>query len=190
MNRGFYMTSMKKLYPLLPLLPFIFFFGCSSRYPNQGVMGKTFPSVSGTSLEGTAHRIPEDFLDEPVIYLIGYVQDSQFDIDRWLIGLEMTKTKVKAIELPTIQGLFPRMFRTRIDGGMRRGIPKELWGGVITIYEDGEKVQRFTGNTNPNNARVIILDAEGKIVYFYDRGFSVDALRKARAALENSPSQP
>ncbi|MFT5294627.1 MAG: hypothetical protein ACI9YH_000633, partial [Colwellia sp.] len=56
--------------------------------------------------------------------LVGYKQNSQFDIDRWLIGLDMTETKVDAYEIPTIQGLFPRMFSTLIDNGMRKGIPK------------------------------------------------------------------
>jgi cytochrome oxidase Cu insertion factor (SCO1/SenC/PrrC family) len=67
---------------------------------------------------------------------------------------------------------------------MRRGIPKELWGGVITIYEDGEKIQAFTGNENPNNARVMLLDKNGKIIYFYDRGFSVTALNEVLALAE------
>ncbi|MAD89569.1 MAG: hypothetical protein CMK64_07665, partial [Pseudoalteromonas sp.] len=66
----------------------------------------------------------------------------------------------------------------------RRGIPKELWGGVITIYEDGEKIQAFTGNENPNNARVMLLDKNGKIIYFYDRGFSVSALNEVLALAE------
>ena len=49
-----------------------------------------------------------------------------------------------------------------IDNGMRAGIPKELWRGVITVYQDGERVQAFTGNINPNNARVLLLDRTGK----------------------------
>ena len=71
--------------------------------------------------------MPEHFKGKQTLLLIGYVQDSQFDIDRWLIGLDMTKTKVDVYELPTIAGMAPRMFQTFIDNGMRRGIPKELW---------------------------------------------------------------
>jgi cytochrome oxidase Cu insertion factor (SCO1/SenC/PrrC family) len=64
---------------------------------------------------------------------------------------------------------------------MRKGIPKPLWKGVITIYKDGDKVQQFTGNVNPNNARVILINQTGKILYFYDQGFSVDALKQLKA---------
>ncbi|MFB1016368.1 MAG: hypothetical protein QMC51_12040, partial [Alteromonadaceae bacterium] len=110
-------------------------------------------------------------------------QNSQFDIDRWLIGLDMTATDVDVYEIPTIQGLFPRMFNTMIDNGMRKGIPKALWKGVITVYEDGEKIQAFTGNEKPNNARVLLLDENGVILYFYDQGFSVNALNELRRLL-------
>ena len=114
---------------------------------------------------------------------MGYKQDSQFDIDRWLIGLDMTETLVDVYEIPTIQGLFPRMFSTLINNGMRKGIPKELWKGVVTVYEDGERVQEYTGNETPNNTRVILLDENSKVIYFYDRGFSVAALNELRSFL-------
>ncbi|MDJ0832970.1 MAG: hypothetical protein QNJ69_05570 [Gammaproteobacteria bacterium] len=159
----------------------IFLTACSTQYPNQQLVGKQFPSITGQSLEQQELRIPEDFTGQNILFLIGYKQDSQFDIDRWLIGLDMTQTRIQAIELPTIQGMFPRMFKTQIDNGMRSGIPKELWKGVITVYRDGARVQEFTGNQNPNNARVVLLDGQGKIIYFYDRGFSVDALNDLRA---------
>ncbi|SET85038.1 hypothetical protein [Thalassotalea agarivorans] len=161
----------------------MFLMACSSKYPNQDVTNQMFPQVTGESLEKEAKTLPDDYSGKPVLLLVGYVQDSQFDIDRWLIGLDMTQTRVAAVEVPTIQGMFPRMFSTMIDNGMRRGIPKELWGGVVTVYEDGATVQQFTGNESPNNARILLLDKTGKIVYFYDRGFSVDALNAVRETL-------
>jgi hypothetical protein len=76
------------------------------------------------------------------------------------------------------------VWETFIDEGMRKGIPKELWGGVITIYADGAKLQEFTGNENPNNARTLLLNKEGKVIYFYDRGFSVNALNELKKMLK------
>jgi hypothetical protein len=156
---------------------------CSSSYPNQAITGQVFPSVSGQTLEKELMTLPDDLTGEVALLLIGYKQDSQFDIDRWLIGLDMTQTQVSVFELPTIQGLFPKMFSTLIDNGMRSGIPKPLWKGVVTIYKDGDKVQAFTGNAQPNNARVVLLNAQGKVIYFHDQGFSVDALNQLRAQL-------
>lgn len=160
--------------------------GCASyEYPSQVNIGDVMPTATGESLEGDVVVMPKDFAGEQTLLIFGYVQDAQFDIDRWLIGLDMTETQVNVYEIPTIKGMFPRMFKTFIDGGMRKGIPKELWKGVVTVYEDGDKIQRYTGNQNPNNARVMLLDPNGKVLYFYDRGFSVDALKSVRALVKS-----
>jgi hypothetical protein len=157
--------------------------GCSTQYANKDITGQIFPSVVGTTLEKKSVSIPGDFNDDLTLLLIGYKQNSQFDIDRWLIALDVTETQVKVYEVPTIQGLFPEMFSTVIENGMRAGIPKPLWQGVVTIYDDGEKIQAFTGNENASNTRVVLLNKNGEILYFYDQGFAVDALNKLRMAL-------
>lgn len=159
-------------------------FGCATTYTNRNPVGEMFPNISGESLEKTEVKMPEYFKGFQVVLLLGYDQDSQFDIDRWLIGLDMTNTDIKAYEVPTIQGMLPRMFSSFIDEGMRSGIPKELWGGVITVYADGAELQEFTGNENPNNARVLLLDENGKVIYFYDRGFSVFAMNELKEMIE------
>ncbi|MCL1036115.1 hypothetical protein L2750_02955 [Shewanella submarina] len=156
---------------------------CSSNYPNQDPIGQAFPTVPGTTLTKEQVMLPEHFQGRPVIVLLGYVQDAQFDIDRWLIGLDMTQTKADVFEVPTIAGMVPRMFETQINNGMRAGIPKALWGGVITVFEDGDKMQALTGNMNPNNARVLLLDSKGKIRFFYDEGFAVVPLKALRSEL-------
>lgn len=167
--------------PLIIMLFSLFLSACSSVYENQKLLGKTFPTVSGESLAGQPFTIPEDFNNPLTLLLIGYKQNAQFDIDRWFIGLDMTETTLPIYELPTILGMFPRMISPMIDNGMRKGIPEPLWKAVITIYKDGEQVQRFTGNKNPNNARVVLINQSGKILYFYDQGFSVQALNNLRA---------
>ncbi len=161
--------------------------GCSSQYPNKDITGQVFPTVVGQSLEKKSLTIPSDFTDPVTLLLIGYVQNSQFDIDRWLIALDATDTRVKVYEVPTIQGLFPQMFSTVIDNGMRAGIPKPMWQGVVTVYGDGDKVQAFTGNENIANTRVVLLNNKGKILYFYDQGFAVDALNQLRTILASQP---
>lgn len=160
------------------LLVFILIAGCSQTYQNQVPIGKIFPSVQGEALDKQIHQLPDYFAKRPVILLMGYKQNSQFDIDRWLIGLDMTESTAEIYELPTIQGWAPRMAKNFINEGMRKGIPEELWSIVITVYKDGETLQQFTGNQSPNNARVVVLDQAGKVRHFYDRGFSVTALKQ------------
>lgn len=163
----------------------VFLLGCSTKYPSKNITGQAFPSVNGNSLSDENITMPQAFSGKPTLLLIGYKQDSQFDIDRWLIGLDMKGFSADIYEIPTISGLMPRMIRSTIDNGMKKGIPSSLWANVITVYQDAEQIQRLTGNTNPNNARVILLDQQGVIRYFYDQGFSVAALNALLTETQN-----
>ena len=108
----------------------------------------------------------------------GYVQGAQFDIDRWLIGLSMAKVKTPVFEVPAVKGFFVGLFKERLDQSMRNGIPSEIWKAVVTVYGDSEKLINFTGSQKPRNSRVFVLDKNGKVIYFHDRGFSVNNLQR------------
>ena len=63
---------------------------------------------------------------------------------------------------------------------MRKEISKELWKGVITLYKGGELMQKITGHEYPNNSRVLLINNQGGILFFYDREFSVNTLNKLK----------
>ena len=164
--------------PLTRLLPFMLFLSCSTAIENRNPLNETFPSVLGTNLEGAEVDLPKDIKGKHAILLIGYIQNAQFDIDRWILGFTDSKVSFDIYEIPTIPGMFPRMLSGYIDNGMRSGIPKELWEDVITVYGKGaKKITSFTGNERPLNARVIVLDPEGKVIFFHDRGYSIPHLK-------------
>jgi hypothetical protein len=156
---------------------------CSTTWPRRDPTGESFPQVRGTALDGQEVRFPDAGEGVPLLLLIGFEQDAQFDIDRWLLGLHQAEVDVRVFEVPTIPGMVPRMIAGTIDDGMRRGIPEEDWGGVVTLYRDAARVAEFTGNENGLTGRVVLLDEEGEVVFFHDRGYSVGALQKLRDAL-------
>ncbi len=134
-------------------------------------------------MDGTAVALPEVGKGAPLLLLIGYQQNSQFDLDRWLQALSLAAVRVRTFEVPTIPGLVPGMFSGFIDGGMRRGIPEEDWGGVVTVYGDGGAIAQCTGNDDGLPGRVALLDRTGVVVFFHDRGFSLGALRRLQEVL-------
>jgi len=159
--------------------------GCRSTYPRRDPVGERFPSVVGTALSGEDVRIPEDFAGSPALLIVGFEQESQFDLDRWLLGLSQAgvATDVVVREVPTIPGMGPRMFSGFIDAGMRSGIPAEDWGAVVTVYGDADRITRFLGNEVPLPGRVVLLDRTGNVVFFHDDGYSVKTLQRLRDAL-------
>lgn len=157
--------------------------GCSSTWERRDPTGEVFPSVVGTSLDGREVALPEEFRGRPVVLLVGYKQNTQFDLDRWLLGLSEAGVDVDVREIPTLPGLLPGAFSGFIDGGMRRGIPREDWGAVITVYGDADAIAAFTGNDDGLPGRILLLDPEGRVAFFHDRGYSVGTLRRLREAL-------
>lgn len=165
------MNSLRQLFPLALLLA-----ACSSPLTNRDPVGEPFPSVRGESLEGTAMALPEELAGAPAVLIVGYLQDAQFDADRWLFGLLQSGTTLRILEVPAVRGWVPRMISGKIDQGMRDGIPAEDWGSVVTVYGDADKVAQFTGTELGNNVRVFLLDARGEVVWFHDRGYSAGVL--------------
>jgi hypothetical protein len=172
---------------LATILVMMSFFGCGTTIPNRNPLGEQFPSVKGKALSGEEVRIPEHFRGNRVILVLGYKQNTQFDIDRWGIGFFTAGLDLPPVyELPTISGLLPTLFKEQINEGMRKGIPQESWKDVITIYgTDGSTVTEWTGSENPNNARVLLLDEEGKVIWFHDKGYGLPPLRSLLKVLHN-----
>jgi hypothetical protein len=155
----------------LPLLSCVLLFSaCQSTIPRTNPVGQTFPSVEGESLEKVAVTLPPA---EPCVLLVGYRQNAQFDADRWLYGFLQAQIDLPIFEVPTLKGLFPRMLGDTIDNGMRKGIPSKDWQSVVTLYgKHADAVAQFTGTEGGRNMRVLLLDAEGQVLWFHDTGYS------------------
>ena len=152
--------------------------GCGGTIPNRDPSGDPFPPVEGRDLEDRPSELPGEVAGAPAILMVGYVQATQFDIDRWTLGLLQSGTEIRLMEIPAVGGWFPATFlQSTIDNGMRSGIPAEDWASVVTLYgDDADRVQAFTGTERPRNARILLLDGDGRVLWFWDQGFSPSRL--------------
>ena len=166
--------------------------GCGTTYPNRTIIGERFPSVHGKSLSGDEITFPDHFKGTKVILVIGYVQETQFDVDRWGIGFFTADLALPPVcEVPTIPGLLPSLFKESIDKGMRSGIPKESWKDVITVYgSDGGSIAQWTGTEVPRNCRVVLLDENGVVQWSHDKGYGLPPLKSLLDVLKKKESKP
>ena len=179
------------LWMLMPLLLAVALVAssCGTTWPRRDPTGEWFPPVTGTSLAGAPVPLPTVGAGAPLLLLVGYEQEAQFDLDRWLLALDAAGWRVRTFEVPTLPGLFPRLLASTIDGGMRRGIPAEDWASVVTVYGDAVAIAAFTGNEDGLTGRVLLLDGAGKVVFFHDRGFSVGTLQRLQQVLAALPAR-
>ncbi|MBN8550690.1 MAG: hypothetical protein J0M12_15355, partial [Deltaproteobacteria bacterium] len=90
----------------LVVLASLFFLSCSKTVlvPQSQVINRPFPQVKGQSLAGKETIIPDAFAGKVTLLLIGYQMKTQFDIDRWILGVLQAEIPVEIVELPTIPG--------------------------------------------------------------------------------------
>lgn len=150
-------------------------------------LGKILPSVGGTALDGTPVRFPEDLRGNPALLLVAYRRGTQADIDRWMAWAKASTPGLTFYEVPAIAGVVWRPMAGWIDQGMRGGVPKESWSRVVTLYADAPALKDFLGDTGGYRTHAVLLDAQGKVVWFDAQGYSeggAAALAAALAALE------
>lgn len=182
---------------LIPVLGLVLLspIGCSTPPPDGDPLGEPLPEVRAKALAGQELTIPDNLTGagenpRPAILLIGYRQDAQFDIDRWRRALADSSIDAPVYELLAIPGLVPRLFAQSIRSELRAGTPPEQRRAVLTVFAEAEKLMQFTGAANPVPARVLLLGPEGRVAYFHDQGYSVQAQRQLIEAWRERRDRP
>jgi hypothetical protein len=53
----------------------------------------------------------------------------------------------------------------------------------VTLYAEAKPVAEFTGNEDGLPGRVVLLDGDGRVVFFHDRGYSLGTLQRLLGVL-------
>lgn len=157
---------------------------CTKTYTGNSDLGENFPTISAKKLTGESIVVPKEYSGQMHLLIVGYKMNAQFDIDRWLLGINQLGLKIAVTEMPTISGMIPGLISSQIDNGMKNGIPASDWASVATVYDDANKIVKFLGNEKPNNAYLVLLDVNGKVIWKYKDGYSISALNLLAKVLE------
>ena len=153
----------------------LFVTGCSSRRSFESapeLVGTSLPNFRGEALDDRVVKFPEEIRGRAHLLLVAYVQEAQFDVDRWVLGILQAKAPVNVLELPTIASLGARLAKGFINRGMQQGIPKEDWASVVTVYGDAEVLRSYVGEIPGNNACAMLVDSEGVVRWVHRNGYS------------------
>jgi hypothetical protein len=143
-------------------------------------VGDPLPVLRGEFLTGRTAVLPQAASGRVALLLLGFTYDSRFAVEAWVQRFrEQFKAdpRVTFYEIPLIGGL-ARMGKWFIDGGMRRGTPKEDYGNVITVYGGTEPWKQAVGFRDPKAAYLILLDGHGRVAWRYAGGFDKQAYQE------------
>ena len=179
-------THLMKVQPLFLSAICFMITACSSTVSTPAnITHSKFPTVQGENLNKDSITLPDHYRGKNTLILIGYLQKTQFDIDRWILGVLQADIKVEIVEVPTIAGMMPQMVQGFINNGMRKGIPSSDWASVVTVYEDAPKIIAALGNERPQSAYAVLLDKDGYIVWTSTLGYSATQVLELKKLVES-----
>ena len=145
------------------------------------------PHLSGRSLDGRHHRLPEDLRAQHTFLLAAFRREQQALVDTWLpwlAELEQRRADVAVYELPVLSTAYAPA-RRFIDGGMARGVGTDAARArTITVYTDVTKAVRELGLSGTDAIGVLLVDRSGRILAREHGGFDERKAARLIASLE------
>jgi predicted transcriptional regulator len=142
-----------------------------------------FPRITGQTFGERAVVLPDAFKGKPTILVITFTRAAQEQARAWT-----DKLKQKSIGAPTYQVLeledVPRLVRGFVRGSIRRGIPKESQDSFVLLFEGEDALKKSVGFQAENDAYVLLLDANGNVVWREHGAVDEGKVSKLRKQLE------
>lgn len=148
------------------------------------------PRLSTRDLNGVRRTLPNGRL---AILLIAYERWQQLEVDSWipaLTALERHHKDVSYFELPVV-GEMNAVGRRSLDFFMRRGIPdRHVRARTLTFYVDTAGFREPLGIPDEDHVAVVLVDADGLVLWRGYGAHSVSAERSLRAAIVQALDHP
>lgn len=136
-------------------------------------LGDPLPVLKGEFLTGADASLPEAARGRVALVALGFTYDSRFAVEAWVKRYRKEfpdKAKTTFYEVPMIGGM-ARLGKWFIDSGMRRGTAKDDHENVITVYGGVDPWKQRLGFDKPNDAYLVLLDAQGTVRWLYRGAF-------------------
>ena len=161
---------------LLSLLPLV---ALAAEPVSEIKIHERLPTLSGEFLSGQAAVLPEAAAGRVALLLLGFTYKSRFSVEHWTERFRAqfrSDSRVTFYEVPMIGG-WGRLAKWWIDGGMRRGTPKQDYEHVITVYRDTNSWKQRVRFDDPDAAYLILLDQTSKVAWLYRGAFDDTAFQ-------------
>ncbi|MFI4859079.1 MAG: hypothetical protein ACIAXF_00215 [Phycisphaerales bacterium JB063] len=158
--------------------------GCTTVFETQDPTHQTLPRVVGESLAGASLTLPDDLRGRPTVLLVIYETEAQDDVNYWAMVAMANLPEAQLYEVAAFTKLKHLLTRRHIIRRAAHRVPEALHDRLIGVWWHGRTLARFTGNPRDGHARVLLLDEQGRVVFFTDAGFNSQTLRAFLEAID------
>ncbi|GEM_PF-3444523 len=155
----------------------------------QSIVGRTLPTIGGSTLSGREVLLPSDTLGKVTMLVLGFSYSASDQIERWISAFRErfgADHDVIFFEVAILPGVY-RVASPMIDAGMKRGTPSEMHDRVVSVYGPVGDFREVLGASPRSDAWIYLLDRDGKVAFQYggrfDRRKFGDLVSKAEGIL-------
>ena len=141
--------------------------------------GQPLPPLQGEFLTGRKAVLPEAASGRVTLLALGFTYDSRFAVEAWVNRFRKdfgADPRITFFEIPMIAGL-AHLGKWFIDGGMRRGTPRQDQENVITVYGGADPWKRRLDFQAPDATYLLLLDQRGIVRWRHSGSFDEPAYR-------------
>jgi predicted transcriptional regulator len=125
---------------------------------------EAFPHVNAQTFGERAVVLPDAFQGKPTILVITFARSAQEQARGWTDKIKQRSMPAATYQVLELEDV-PRLMRGFVRGSIRRGIPKESQDSFVLLFEAQDALKKAVGFSAEADAYVVLLDANGKIVW-------------------------
>ncbi|WP_292520774.1 hypothetical protein [Methanoculleus sp.] len=141
--------------------------------PVPAALGRTFPTLMGTSLSGRVVTLPDDAEGDLSLIVLVFLESAWPMTESWsgpFAGAFTENPRVTTYLVSVVgDGLIGRSLAERIHEGLRGSVPLAKHNLVLTVPGDFERCRRAYGIDDPSLAYIYLVDEDG-IIRWMERG--------------------
>ena len=145
-----------------------------------------FPMIEGENLLGKKIELPQAGEGHPSVIIIGFTHASQSQTKPWSARLY---PGVTTYSLAVLQDV-PRLVRGMAVGGIKSGVPQEQRERFLLVFRGEKELKEAAGFDSPNDAYLILLDADGTIRWRFHGALNDASLAELKSHLADLQKKP
>ncbi|HLH00637.1 MAG TPA: hypothetical protein VKX49_30305 [Bryobacteraceae bacterium] len=141
-----------------------------------------FPTIECEDLRNDKITIPEATKGHAEIFVIGFTHASQTQTKAWTAKLE---PEVHPYSIAVLQDA-PRLVRGMAVHGIKSSVPQAERDRFLLVFHGEEELKQAAGFDRPDDAYLVLIDANGQIRWRFHGPFSEDTLAEVKHQMANA----
>jgi len=145
---------------------------CAGSGPTQAVAQTQIPPLHGTTLTGEKVDLPKCLKGRVGVLVLGFSQASRDAVAEWgkrLTGEYRTSATVVYYEMPVLESV-PHLLRGFVLKQIQKSVPEPGRSRFIPILDHEADWKKASGFVKPDDAYVLVVDAEGDVAWKTEGG--------------------